>query len=99
MRFEKEFGEILKEVFGDLLTFTSQFRVLQYKIDWYISELNLAIEFDEPLHDLVADETRQRIIQKELKCEFLRIKQKQELQGLKQLIKIVINKYINYSKI
>lgn len=45
-----------------------------YRVDWYIPELNLAIEYDE-LHHIYnkeQDEERQKIIEKELKCKFIR---------------------------
>lgn len=46
----------------------------KYRIDWYVPELSLAIEFDEPGHDgqYEADSIRQKAIEKELKCKFLR---------------------------
>jgi very-short-patch-repair endonuclease len=46
----------------------------KYLIDWYIPELNLTIEFDEPGHDckFEKDKTRQKEIEQELKCKFLR---------------------------
>lgn len=55
-----------------------QFNVLggKYKIDWYIPELQLAIEFDEAHHSTPAnqeaDKARQQEIEKVLGCRFLR---------------------------
>ena len=48
----------------------------KYKIDWYIPELNLAIEFDEDHHKYQGQEDmeRKRLIEKELGCKFVRYK-------------------------
>ena len=68
------FGEeIVRNLFSGY-TAIPQYRVLNYRLDWYIPELNLAIEFDESGH---ADRTeldvvRQAQIEKHLGCRFLR---------------------------
>jgi hypothetical protein len=51
---------------------------LGFFIDGYIKEINLAIEVDEPLHNKHKEKVdiRQKEIQKELNCKFLRIKDK-----------------------
>lgn len=52
-----------------------QFKVLQYRIDLYFSEKNLAIECDEMGHldrDIYYEVTRQTEIEKELSCTFVR---------------------------
>ena len=68
------FGEeIVRNLFGGY-TVIPQHKVLNYRLDWYIPELNLVIEFDESGH---ADRTeldivRQAQIEKHLGCRFLR---------------------------
>lgn len=68
------FGEeIINNLFSSY-EIIPQYQVLSYRIDWYIPELNLAIEFDEKHHNniKVLDEVRQKQIEKALKCKFLR---------------------------
>lgn len=54
----------------------SQFRILNYQIDYYIPSLKLAIEYDEKGHKYYSyerQEGRQLKIEKELGCEFIRV--------------------------
>lgn len=48
----------------------------KYRIDWYVPELKIAIEFDEAQHNDIrnaeSDITRQREIEAELGCRFIR---------------------------
>lgn len=53
-----------------------QYSVLNYRIDYYIPSLNIAIEYDENEHKnytYEAHEGRQRNIEKELGCRFIRV--------------------------
>ena len=53
-----------------------QFRVLNYRIDYYIPWLKLAVEYDENEHKNYSyerQEYRQLEIEKELECEFIRV--------------------------
>lgn len=75
VRKEYSFGEdIIKNLFNGYAVI-SQFPVLgKYKLDWYVPELKLAIEFDEKfhIHNKVKDSRRQKEIEKALGCRFLR---------------------------
>jgi very-short-patch-repair endonuclease len=56
-----------------------QYSVKGFSVDGYIPELNLVIEIDEKHHYINGklrdkDINRQKVIEKELKCIFLRIK-------------------------
>ena len=54
----------------------SQYKVLNYKIDYYIPELNIAIEYDENNHSnysYESHELRQKLIEEKLGCRFVRI--------------------------
>lgn len=56
-----------------------QYKVLNYRIDLYISELKLAIEYDENDHKdytYKEQEGRQKDIEKELNCKFIRVSDK-----------------------
>lgn len=53
-----------------------QYKVFSYRIDYYISSLNIAIEYDENGHKNYtydAHEGRQKEIEKELGCRFIRV--------------------------
>ena len=53
-----------------------QYSVLNYRIDYYIPSLNIAIEYDENDHSNYTyeqHEGRQRNIEKELGCRFIRV--------------------------
>lgn len=57
-----------------------QYRVLSYRIDYYIPELKIAIEYDESTHNgynYEEQEGRQEIIEKELDCRFIRVSDKE----------------------
>ena len=54
----------------------TQYRVLNYKIDLYFLDYKLAIEVDEKGHDyrrIDYEIKRQKAIEKEVSCEFIRI--------------------------
>lgn len=77
-RQEIEFYNVLKrqlDVFD--IAVISQYRVSKYKIDFYIPEYNLAIEYDERHHNnykaIKRDAQRQDDIVYILKCKFLRL--------------------------
>jgi very-short-patch-repair endonuclease len=74
-RKEFKFGEeIVKNLFSDY-KIIPQFQVQDYRIDWYIPELKIAIEFDENHHcgpNSKRDKRRQKEIEKLLGCRFIR---------------------------
>lgn len=66
---------IISKLFGEY-ELHKQFCVGSYKVDWYVPELNLVIEFDEKHHNKNSkiDLKRQQYIESKLKCKFLRYK-------------------------
>ncbi len=77
-RVEFVFGrEIVENLFSDYAIYP-QFPVFggEYYIDWYVPELNIAIEFDEKPHSSSKmkelDNVRQERIETNLGCKFLR---------------------------
>lgn len=80
-RDELVFGEEVVERLFAGYTIIRQFLVFggKYKIDWYVPELRLAIEFDEAHHrshkNSAADAARQAEIEAALGCRFLRYNQ------------------------
>lgn len=76
-RKELEFLDMLEKTL-EPFNYTSirQYNVLNYRVDLYIKELNVTIEFDENNHDSYTyeqHEGRQREIEKELGCKFIRV--------------------------
>ena len=54
----------------------SQYSVDKYRIDYYIKDMNVAIEYDENDHNHYTyeqHELRQQIIEKQLGCKFIRV--------------------------
>ena len=72
IRHEINFKDILYAMLSDYMTIKSQFPILQYKIDFFIPEMNLIIEYDEEQHKYFEDEDKIRennIINEFLKWE------------------------------
>lgn len=74
-RKEIKFKKLLLEMFENIYEIKTQYKILGYKVDFYILELNLVIEFDEERHKYSKekDDKRQEEIKKEINCEFIRI--------------------------
>ena len=75
-RLEIEFFELLELALIPFnLNLEKQFSCLKYKIDGYIKDLNIAIEYDEVFHlsNKELDNIREFDIIKELGCRFIRV--------------------------
>ena len=74
---ETKFLHKLHELLNGLnINYINQYKVLNYKIDCYIPSLNVAIEYDENNHNYYSYEShegRQKEIEKELGCKFIRV--------------------------
>lgn len=80
-RKEIEFISDLEDFFDaqNIIKGIKQFKILNYVIDYYIPSIKLAIEYDENEHKNYSYEThegRQKEIEKELGCKFIRISDK-----------------------
>ena len=84
----------LNELLDGISTIIPQYKVLNYRIDFYLPELNIAIEYDEKHHNSKkkSDKDRQNEIEKVLKCDFIRVTENCEINGINQIIKLVLNK-------
>ena len=81
-RFEYKIINELSDFFSKMkIKIELQFPVLQYKIDIYLPEYNLAIEIDEDEHKFrqSSDEKRQKEIETDLNCKFIRIEENESL--------------------
>lgn len=74
------FRKEVDKIFDGLCTVCTQYNVDGYKIDLYIPELNVAIEFDENAHSnrTKEDKERQIYIEDKLACKFIRIKETED---------------------
>ena len=94
-RKEVSFIEQLEEFLSEYnIKGIKQYPILNYRIDYYIPELKLAIEYDENNHNSYsyeAQEGRQKQIEKELGCKFVRLSD--NCSDLKNIAKV--SKYIH----
>lgn len=78
---ETEFLDQLEESLKPFdLTGIRQYKVLNYRVDFYIPNLNIAVEYDENDHkgySYEKQEGRQSEIEKELNCRFIRVSDNQ----------------------
>ena len=92
-RFELSFLDMLEEALTEIgIVGNRQYCVDQYKLDFYIEELKLTIEYDEEHHSSKIDEDteRQEYIMKKLGCIFIRCNYKDS--DIKNVMKVI--KYI-----
>ena len=81
----------IKEAFKEITTIISQYPVLNYRVDFYLPEFNLVIEYDEKQHLYYKDDKeRQTEIENYLQCHFIRVEEGFELEGINKIIKVVI---------
>jgi very-short-patch-repair endonuclease len=95
IRFEHEFGNLLRTSFYGLLNIEDQYSCCnnKYRIDFYDIEKRLAIEYDEEHHAnrINEDINRQKEIEEELGCNFIRVAKGEEFQGINKIITYLIN--------
>lgn len=75
------------------MTVIHQYEVSKYRIDFYIPELRIAIEYDEKRHKQTKEEdaNREKVINAMMKdkLKFIRIEQGNELEGIGRLLDIL----------
>ena len=95
VRFEHEFGNLLRTSFHGLLNIEDQYSCCnnKYRIDFYDIEKRLAIEYDEEHHvnRIQEDINRQKEIEEELGCNFIRVTKGEEFQGINKIITYLMN--------
>ena len=81
-RKEIEFLDMLEKVLKPFGYKTiRQYSVLDYRVDLYIEDLNISVEYDENNHKYYSyeeHEGRQSLIEKELGCKFIRLSDKKD---------------------
>ena len=97
-REETHFGKVL-EYFCEYLHLKlfKQYPIDKYRIDYYVPEIKLAIEYDENGHrsyNKKREEAREKIIKERLGCDILRISNETEYaQNTISCILIILSKY------
>lgn len=101
-RKEIEFVKLLESIIKPLgLTLVTQYHVEGFRIDAYIPEVNLAIEYDEEAHKYQkdADKLRESIIKKKLGCTFLRVSEHEsDGTNVGKVMKVLFKKMQNEKK-
>lgn len=81
----------IKEALKGITTIISQYHVLSYRVDFYLPEFNLVIEYDEKQHLYYKnDKERQTEIENYLQCHFIRVDEGFELEGINKIMKVII---------
>lgn len=95
-KFENELRDCVQEIGYEVLT---QYSVCKnkYRIDFYIPEIKLAIEYDEDTHRFKnqLDKNRQEEISDTIDCSFIRIK---EDCSIGKALGIIYTYILNYNK-
>mgnify|MGYP000981975307 CR=1 FL=1 len=89
-RFEISFFKLLKKALKEIdVKLIHQYYVSGYRIDFFLPEYKLAIEYDEEHHKsrTKEDKIREREISKEIGCKFIRCSYKED--NIKNLMKIL----------
>jgi very-short-patch-repair endonuclease len=95
-REEIKFGLMLNSILNNLVEFKEQYRVDEFKIDFYCEKYKLAIEYDEHYHrsnkQALKDFERQNYLTKTYGFHFIRIDQGKELEGINAILKYIMKK-------
>lgn len=95
IRHEHSFEELLNGVLFSICKFKRQYTPVgtKYRIDFYEPNFNIAVEYDEEhhKHSKQSDTNRQKEIENILNCKFVRIEKGNEVNGINNIIKEVLN--------
>lgn len=91
-RFEISFGKLLTEALEEFgLEIIPQYRVDNYRVDFYIPSKNIAVEYDEQQHftepNQKNDSERQKHIESKLRCKFVRCDYRDS--DIKNVVKVI----------
>ena len=94
---EDMFYEIMKRFFNDDVVLVRQYAVMGYRVDFYLPEINLMIEFDEKHHDYGVNKHNDAKREIEIKSYFksmdeeeevkiIRVKEGREIESLRDIV-------------
>ena len=100
-RDELDFFGMLDDVLKSFdITIDKQYRINKFRLDGYIKKLNVVIEYDENNHIGYTQEAhygRQELIEKELKCKFIRVcNDKSHCENIGIILSNILNLKQNY---
>ena len=91
---ERDFARGLSVLLKDITKIERQFPLHKYRIDFYLPEISLAVEFDELHHERASqkslDRVRQRNIEELFGVKFIRVREGQEFEALNLILRHVI---------
>jgi phage anti-repressor protein/very-short-patch-repair endonuclease len=84
----------INEILEGITKIIPQYKLLDYRIDFYLPDLKIAIEYDETHHSSkhISDNKRQKEIQEILKCDFIRVSEYCEQKAINKLLKLILHK-------
>lgn len=92
---ERDFWEILSALLRGITKIIPQYKIMEYFIDFYIPEYDLAIEYDEKHHGIPSnvskDAERQSKIEDKMNLKFIRVHEGMELSGLNEVMKHIFD--------
>jgi phage anti-repressor protein/very-short-patch-repair endonuclease len=88
------FGIKLFNFIGHITDIKQQYPVSGFRLDFYLPEFNIAIEYDEKHHErqIESDIDRQIKIEDLLYCDFVRVNHDNEISGVKNIVALIISK-------
>lgn len=98
-RREWAFGKLLLGTLDGITPVFVQHRLGSYYADFFLPDLHLVVEYDEPHHEKAKqrelDNARQSNIHNEFGLSVLRVSQDSEVQGLNEIVRMIILKARN----
>jgi very-short-patch-repair endonuclease len=92
---ERDFAQLLEGTLAGITTVWRQHRIGRYRVDFFLPELGLAVEFDELHHQSPsradADARRQSEISQRVGIEFLRVRQGADVEGLNSVVRKLVD--------
>ncbi len=88
------FGVKLFDFIGHITDIKQQYPVSGFRLDFYLPEFNIAIEYDKKHHErqIESDIDRQIKIEDLLHCDFVRVNHDNEISGIKDIVVLIISK-------
>ena len=85
----------LNEIFDGITKVIAQYPVLRYRVDFFLPELNIAIEYDEAHHKYKKqqDIKREQEIMGFLNCKIIRVAEGEEQKGVNQILKHMAERF------
>jgi very-short-patch-repair endonuclease len=94
-RQERGFASLMLKLLDGITVVQTQYHVGPYLVDFYLPDFRVAIEYDEAHHhkpaNQKADGRRQKRIQRQTGCTFVRVSGEDEIAGINKLLRLIWN--------